>query len=138
MRMFMVGLLAVALLAPLGGCYSIRHVVEDGAGSVAFSHQGGDRRYHFTEEGRNYYLLYGLLPIYQVRADTLLEKHVRRGATLANLRIEQQLGPVDVGITVGVNLAAGAVTAGLGSILGFSSRTVRYEGDVFNREEVAE
>ncbi len=121
---------SVALAAPLTGCYSIKHYVDDSGTPVETTSSGGSVRYHFKEEGRYYYLLYGLLPVWSDKTETLLGKHTVPGTKVANLKITQQFGPMDILLTVGVGILGGVY-------LGFVTRSVAYEGDVVNDLEAA-
>lgn len=118
------------LISPLAGCYSIQHYVENPRGEVSFDDQSGRTNYHFKEEGRYFYVLGGLIPVYSPKMDDLLGKHIKKGNKLKNLRITQEFGPIDLGIGY------------LSSVLlpiGIGARTVTYEGDVersnYQREE---
>lgn len=137
MRKLLAWALAATLTAPLAGCYTIHHAVEDSLTPVEFSHSEGDRRSHFSEEGRNFYILYGLLPIVHTSTDAMLQKYVRKGTRISNLRVEQAFTPMDFGLSLGINTVAGMMTMGFAPWLGILTRTVRYEGDVVNAPEEA-
>lgn len=139
MRKLLAWALAVTLTAPLAGCFTIHHAVEDSLSPVEFSHSEGNRRNHFSEEGRNFYVLYGLLPVAQTSTEALLQKYARKGTRISNLRIEQAFTPLDIGLSLGINTVAGMMTLGIAPWFGIYTRTVRYEGDVVNvPEEAAE
>jgi len=115
--------LASALCISLSGCYTMHHYVDDPAGEVSLGPVSGDQQYHFKEEGRYFYIVGGLVPVFSPKTGDLLAKHKRRGAKISNLKIEQQYGPVDIGI----NFVSSVFLWGL-----VQSLSISYEGDVID------
>lgn len=128
------------------GCYSVKYYVEDSPTPVEVTSGAGRFRYHFKEEGRNYFLIYGLLPVWGDKTETLLSKHMVRGSRISNLKVTTQIGALDILLSAGVNLLIlFTLTPGLGIMapyvagpLGIGTRTVSYEGDVVDDAEAAE
>lgn len=119
--------IAIAFTMLTSGCYSMQHYVQNARGDVSFgdTESEGDRDYHFREEGRYFYILWGLVPVVSPKADEMLSKHTRKGTKIRNLKVEQQYGPVDIGI----NILSNWFTLGL-----IQSWSVAYEGDVVEGE----
>lgn len=106
------------LLAASVGCYSIRYEVADLPNSVILDNDNAKTTYHFTENSRHFYVLWGLLPIIKPSMDSVLEKHAQSGR-IKNLSIKQEMEPFDLALRI------------IGSyVLGLSSFSVNYEGDV--------
>ncbi len=82
MKRFVSGLLIMIFaLATLQGCYTMKHTVGDGAkGNV-------------TEEARQWYVLWGLVPI-----NTVDSKEMARGAR--DYTVTTQMAPLDVLINI--------------------------------------
>lgn len=141
-------LLALAMAATLStpGCYSVKYQVEDSPTPVEMTHGSGRFRYHFKEEGRHYFMVYGLLPIAQDKTETVLAKHMVRGSRISNLKVTHQMSIWDYLISVGVNFvvilgltpAFGPMAVYVAGPLGLGTRTVTYEGDVIDDTEIGE
>ena len=127
---------ALASCLVISGCYTLRYSVDDSPGPVEVTHDKGYFRQHFKVEGRAYYILYGLVPVYQPTTADLLKDYTTRGRKIVNLRMSQEWGPWDILLTVGVDAVVESLSLGINpgwSILGAIgpySRTVTYEGDV--------
>lgn len=138
--------LALAVTLATSGCYSVKYYVEDSPTPVEVTSGAGRFRYHFKEEGRNFFMIYGLLPVWGDKTDTLLSKHMVRGSRISNLKVTTQVGVFDFLLSAGVNLVIVAtLTPGLGLMapyvagpLGLGTRTVTYEGDVIDDTEAGE
>ena len=113
--------LASTLALSLSGCYTMRHFVDDPSNEVSMGPVSGEERYHFKEEGRYFYVISGLVPVFSPKVNDLIAKHKRKGAKISNLKVEQQYGPVDIGI----NIVSSAFLFGL-----VQSMSITYEGDV--------
>lgn len=109
------------LALPLTGCYTMRHYVDGPVGEVSMGPVAGETKYRFKEEGRYFYVFGGLIPVMSPSANDLLARHQRKDVTISNFRIEQQQGPVDIGI----NILSSYLLLGL-----VQSMSVTYEGDV--------
>lgn len=118
--------MALAITMLTSGCYSMQHYVQNAGGEVSFTDNVGERDYHFREEGRYFYILWGLVPVVAPKADDLLAKHTRKGMKIRNLKVEQQYGPVDFAVSILSNW----FTLGL-----IQSWGVAYEGDVVEEEK---
>lgn len=117
--------LASALVSSLAGCYTMRHYVDDPTSEVSMGSVSGETQYHFREEGRYFYVIGGLVPVFSPKANDLIAKHKRRGVKISNLKIEQQYSPVDIGL----NIVFSYITFGL-----VQSMSIAYEGDVVSGE----
>jgi|GEM_PF-5164580 len=104
------------------GCYSLTHGVATSRNAVYLDDARGSVDRHFKEEDRALYMLFGTINVYQPRLDDKISQYLRKGVKVANLKIETACTPADVLI---------GIVPGLFGIL-FSSRTVRYEGDVMS------
>lgn len=138
--------LALAAALALPGCYSVKYHVEDSPSPVEITAGAGRLRYHFKEEGRNYFLVYGLLPFWGDKTEALLAKHMIRGSRVSNLKITNQVTFTDVLVSLGVGVGLTLVlTPVLGMAapyvvgpLGLGIRTTTLEGDVIDDVEAAQ
>ena len=111
-------LLCLTFLLMSTGC-AMSHGVISSRNPVYLDDAQGQLDRHFKEEDRYFYVLFGLIPVYQPKLEDKLAPYMRKGVRVANLKIEAATTPTDVGISV----------LGLLGVL-MSSRTVRYEGDL--------
>ena len=138
--------LAVATTIAASGCYSVKYHVEDSSTPIEETAGSGRFRYHFKEEGRNYFIGLGLLPIWGDRTETMLARHMVRGSRISNLKITNQFGAMDVLLSAGSYFLLAVTLAPVFYLgtpyvalpLALGSRTVTYEGDVVDDVEAAE